>query len=102
MGEDDPSQLETATRLRAVLATQNLRDFEGLHYHWQAHDRRHAGILLTPQHLPLRSKIEWLERAARLLSPEIARNQLMLLRLFDTERRARAYVTALAPLAPGE
>ena len=35
-GETDEAQLDKATQLGAVLASQNQQDFAPLHYHWQA------------------------------------------------------------------
>ncbi|HLY65137.1 MAG TPA: DUF5615 family PIN-like protein [Chloroflexota bacterium] len=91
----DEEQLQAATELNAVLATQNYGDFCRLHDGWKAEGRHHAGILLlTPTSLAQR--IAYLERAARLLTPEAARDQLMFLSLFATEWEARAYVTSLS------
>jgi hypothetical protein len=98
-GRDDPSNLEAATDLRAVLVTQNQKDFSPLHHRWQAEYRRHAGILLLP-HIQIGLKIQYLERAARLLTPEAAENQLMELMLFDTEESGLLYVASLTPLGP--
>lgn len=71
-----------------------------MHHGWQAEGRRHAGIPLTRQIRDVGVKIGRLERAARLLTPEIAANQLMRLDLFWTEDQALAYVAGLRPLAP--
>ena len=93
-GQADQHHLEMATDLQAVIASQNRKDFEPLHHRWQAQERRHAGILVTRQ-LPIWLKIRHLERAARLLTPGIAANQLLELELFDTEERGQLYVAAL-------
>jgi hypothetical protein len=98
-GKSDALHLETATRLDAVLASQNTKDFVPLHHQWQAEGRRHAGILVT-QHLAIGIRIERLERAARLLNPELARNQLMQLHLFNSEERGQGYIASLTPLGP--
>jgi hypothetical protein len=95
-GQHDAPHLENATRLGAVLASQNRKHFEPLHYRWEAGGRRHAGILTTRQ-LPITQKLQWLERAARLLTPELADNQLMDLAMFSSEERALTYVASLAP-----
>jgi len=95
-GQKDELHLETATRLGAVLVSQNQGDFVKRHRAWQADGRQHAGILTTQQ-LGTGIILAQLERAGRLLSPEIARNQLMVLALFDTEGNASAYVVSLNP-----
>ena len=94
----DAIHLETAAGLGAVLVTQNKGDFALLHHRWQAEGRSHAGILLTAQ-ISLGRKIACLQRAARLLTPEAARNQLMELALFETDDRAASYVASLTPPA---
>jgi len=93
---DDPPMLEAATRLGAVLVTYNRSDFEPLHAEWEASAREHAGILVSQELSPGRLFIR-LERAARLLTPDMVRNQLMELSLFDTEDHAQAYVISLRP-----
>ena len=40
-------------------------------------------------------KMAYLERAARLLTVDASRNQLLMLALFGTEERGEAYVTSL-------
>jgi hypothetical protein len=55
--------------------------------------------MLVVRRTPLTVKMASLERAARLLTPASARNQLMELDLFDTEDRAQAYVASLTPPA---
>jgi len=95
-GQKDELHLETATRLGAVLVSQNQGDFVKRHRAWQADGRQHAGILTTQQ-LGTGIILAQLERAGRLLSPEIAGNQLMVLALFDTEGNASAYVVSLHP-----
>ena len=97
-GQDDEVHLATATELGAVLATQNQRHFDPLHDRWQAEGRTHAGILVTPQ-VRIGLRFQWLERAARLLSPEIAQNQLMKLPMFSTEEKGHLYVASLTPPA---
>jgi predicted nuclease of predicted toxin-antitoxin system len=96
-GQQDQAHLEAATTLGAVLVSQNQRDFVPLHRRWQALGREHAGIIITPQ-VPIGIRIKRLERAARLLNPEAARNQLMELNLFETEELGQAYVISLSPL----
>ena len=95
---DDQPVLAAATQLGAVLVTYNRRHFEPMHTEWEASGREHAGILVSHRLSPgeLFTK---LERAARLLTPETARNQLMELSLFDTEDHAQSYVTSLGPPA---
>jgi hypothetical protein len=44
--------------------------------------------------------IQRLERAARLLTPALAANQLMELPMFGTEERGLLYVASLSPLTP--
>lgn len=84
-GQADQAHLERATVLGAVLAAQNDSDFSPLHHRWQAAGRRHAGILVTRQIRDVGTRFERLERAARLLSPDIPKNQLMGLDMFETE-----------------
>jgi len=95
-GADDVVHLEKATALGAVLASQNQSDFDPLHWTWQAMGRRHAGILASRQ-LPIGFRIQSLERAARLLTPELAHNQLMKLSMFATEAKGLLFVDSLAP-----
>lgn len=93
---DDDAQLAKATELGAPLATQNQRHFEPMHKVWQADGRTHAGILVMPQLDPGRARA-WLERAARMLTPDLARNQLMKLSMFRTEESGQLFVLSLAP-----
>lgn len=95
-GQDDELHLETAVRLGAVLASQNRRHFEPLHHHWQDEGRRHCGIVVTHRR-QIGLRIQWLERAARLLTPETADNQLMELAMFATEEKGLTYVASLIP-----
>jgi len=95
---EDVPILEAAARLDAVVVTYDQADFERHHEEWQAAGRAHPGILRSHKLAP-GELIAKLERAARLLSPEIARNQLMELSLFETEERAQAYVISLRPSA---
>ena len=81
--------------LGAVLASQNQQHFEPLHRQWNDEGRTHAGILVTHQ-IRIGLKIEWLERAARLLTPELAQNQLMKLPMFETEEKGQLFVASLA------
>jgi hypothetical protein len=97
-GQSDPLHLEAATKLGAVLASQNRKDFEPLHHEWETVGLQHAGILVTRQ-LPIGVRVQRLERAARLLTPEAAYNQLMELDLFDDEIRGQTYVLSLT--SPG-
>jgi hypothetical protein len=48
--------------------------------------------------LPISKKIEFLGRAARLLTPEAAHNQLMRLALFASEEQGEAYAISLRPI----
>jgi hypothetical protein len=95
-GQDDELHLEAATRLGAVLASQNQKHFAPLHRRWYASGCRHAGILLTHR-LPIGQRIECLERAARLLTPEVAANQFMILDWFQTEEQGLTFVASLTP-----
>jgi hypothetical protein len=95
LGRDDPFQLESATGLAAVLVTQNQRDFVPLHHQWQAEGLTHSGILLT-RWLPIGARVERMERAARLLTPDIASNQLLQLDLFATDQQAQQYIESLS------
>ena len=96
-GRDDDLHLATATRLGAVLVTQNQQDFAPLHRDWQVEGREHAGIILVVQEDYIGTKLACLDRAARLLTPEAARGQLMPFQMFGTEDLARAYVASLTP-----
>ena len=93
-GQDDELHLETASRLGAVLASQNQRDFAPLHHRWYAIGRQHTGMLLT-RRLAIGLRVERLEHAARLLTPEVAANQLMMLDYFQTENQGRTFVASL-------
>jgi len=94
----DDVHLVTATRLGAVLVSQNQRDFAPLHHIWQGEQRAHAGILLVRAGFDIGRKIALLERASRLLTPEAAHNQLMVLSLFATEEQGAAYAASLTSL----
>ncbi|MBM2812100.1 MAG: hypothetical protein HW416_2859 [Chloroflexi bacterium] len=94
-GADDPVHLARATELEAVLVSQNQRDFDPLHHRWKVEGKTHAGILVTYQ-IDIGSKIRWLERAARLLTPELARNQLMKLPMFVTEEKGLLFTASFA------
>jgi len=94
-GADDEVQLAKAEELGAVLASQNQQHFEPLHHRWQAEGRTHAGILVTHQ-VRIGLKVRWLERAIRLLTPELARNQLMKLPMFESEEKGLLFVSSLA------
>ena len=96
-GVADDAHLVRAMELGAVIATQNQQDFAPLPHRWQAEGRAHAGILLVRQNDPIGMKIERLERAARLLRPAPAHNQLMYLGQFNTEENGRSYVISLTP-----
>ncbi|MFI5267154.1 MAG: DUF5615 family PIN-like protein [Chloroflexota bacterium] len=96
-GHTDEAHLDKASNLGAVLTSQNQQDFAPLHLHWQAAQREHAGILLVQQKLAISKKIALLERAARLLTPETAHNQLMRLALFATEEQGQAFAVSLRP-----
>ena len=95
-GQKDDAHLESATQLGAVLVSQHQQDFAPLHRRWQTEGREHAGILVTRQ-LYIGIRIERLERAARLLTPEAAHNQLIDLSGFDTEEHGQAYLISLTP-----
>lgn len=97
-GQEDLPQLIKASEFGAVLTTQNQGDFRRLHDEWHVAGRDHAGILLTRQLRAVGTKIERLERAARLLTPDRAANQVLRLDLFGTEEQARGYVRSLTPL----
>ena len=94
-GADDDVHLAKDAELGAVLASQNQSDFDRLHHRWQAEGKRHAGILDTPQ-VSIGRRVQWLERAARLLTPEIAANQLMKLPMFSTEETGLMFVASLS------
>ena len=66
-----------------------------MHHRWQAEGRTHGGILVTHQ-VRIGLKVQWLERAARLMTPELARNQLMKLPMFETEEQGRLFIASLA------
>lgn len=95
-GQDDELHLETATRLGAVLTSQNQQHFAPLHRRWYASGRPHAGTLLTHR-LSIGQRIERLERAARLLTLEAAANQFMILDWFKTEELGLAFVASFTP-----
>jgi hypothetical protein len=96
-GQSDELHLRDATNLSAVFATQNERDFVRAHRQWRADGRNHAGILLTRQLPDVGTRVERLERAARILTPAMAANQLMRLDLFATEEMGRNYAASLTP-----
>jgi Domain of unknown function (DUF5615) len=98
-GQDDEAHLVGATRLGAVLVTHNQKHFAPMHYQWGRQGRVHAGIVLVVQQEGIESKHACLDRVARLLTSEAARGQLMPLKVFDTEDRARTYVVSLT--SPG-
>jgi len=99
-GQPDADHLAKATSLGAVLVSQNHQDFAPLHYQCQAEHRPHAGIILVAGRTSLATKFACLERAGRLLTPEMARNHLMHLGQFGTDERAEAFVISLTPLRP--
>jgi hypothetical protein len=94
-GQPDELHLAAATDLGAVIATHNQKHFYPLHREWNAQGRAHAGILLVVQQLDIGSKLASVERAARLLTPELAKNQLMYLKMFETEQRAQLFISSL-------
>lgn len=93
-GADDGVQLAKATELGAVLVSQNQRHFEPLHHRWQAEGRTHAGMLVTHQ-VRIGLKVQWLDRAARLLTPALAQDQLMKLSMFETEEQGQLFAASL-------
>ena len=95
-GQDDERHLEASTRLEAVLVSQNRRHFEPLHRRWYAEGRLHAGILAT-HWLSIGLRIQCLERAARLLTLEVAANQFIVLDLFESEEQGLTYIASLTP-----
>ncbi len=95
-GQADESHLVKATSFQAVLVTTNARDFDPIHFEWHAARREHAGILTTPELGP-GELARRLHRAARLLTAEAARSQLMRLSMFVDDQQARNYVIALTP-----
>ncbi|MHB8618710.1 MAG: hypothetical protein ACYDAG_03925 [Chloroflexota bacterium] len=82
----------------AALITKDLGDFPKMHKRWESSRGIHAGIVVC-QEMEFGEADRRLERAARLLTPEAARNQLMNLNMFATEALAESYVIALTPLA---
>lgn len=93
-GRSDDAHLEKATSLGAVLVSQNQKDFKPLHGLWEEAGQAHAGMLLTEQ-VSVGAKVVRLKRAARLLTPEAARNQVMYLKQFDTEEGGQLFVLSL-------
>lgn len=81
--------------LGAVIVTHNQQHFAPLHREWQAEGRQHAGIILVVQDGYIGAKLACLNRAARLLTAEAARGQLMPFQMFGTEDLGRAYVASL-------
>jgi hypothetical protein len=94
-GQSDAMQLQTAIGLAAVLISQNDRDFTRLHRNYEAQGIAHSGILVTPQIRDVGERVTRVERALRLLTSEVAADQLMRLDLFDTEERGLLYVASL-------
>jgi hypothetical protein len=99
-GQADELHLKAATDLGAVLVTQNQRDFVAIHHRWYEEGRRHGGILLVPRPRTIGAKIAAVERAARLLTPQIAAGQLLELALFDGQEQGRMYIASLEPPKP--
>ncbi len=96
-GQSDELHLATANDLGAVVVTHNQKHFDPLHHRWDAEGRAHAGILLVVQRLNIAMKLAAVERAARLLSSEAAKNQLMYLKMFETDEQAQLFISSLAP-----
>jgi hypothetical protein len=94
-GQSDELHLATAATLGAVTVTHNQRHFAPLHREWQATRRHHAGIILVVQGDYIGTKLACLDRAARLLTAEAARGQLMPFQMFGTEELGRAFVASL-------
>jgi hypothetical protein len=94
-GQRDDLHLQTATSLGAVLVSHNQKDFDPLHRDWSAKGQLHTGIILVVQRLDIGSKIAWLQRAATLLTAELAKNQLMFLKMFETDEQAELFVSSL-------
>ncbi|MFI5267715.1 MAG: hypothetical protein ACHQ7M_10105 [Chloroflexota bacterium] len=78
------------------MVTKDLSDFPGLHEDWRRLGREHTGIV-TCRQMDFGRRYVYLDRVARLLTPEAARNQLMPLDMFKGEALAQAYVVSLTP-----
>jgi hypothetical protein len=94
-GQDDEPHLATAASLGAVLVTHNQQHFAPIHHRWATEGRSHAGIILAIQDVPIGTKLVSIDRAARLLTPAIARGHLMYLKMFATEELARLFILSL-------
>ncbi|MGH2365871.1 MAG: DUF5615 family PIN-like protein [Chloroflexota bacterium] len=94
-GKDDPTQLEYATSAGAVLATFNIGHFVALHDLYETEGRIHGGIILLSAREPNHVLAARLARAARLLTPETARNALLYGAQFGTEELGQATAASL-------
>lgn len=94
-GESDYLHLLRAAASGAVIVTHNQKDFDPLHREWHARGQPHAGIMLVVQQVDIGTKIASLERAARLLTAELARDQLMYLKMFESDRQADLFISSL-------
>jgi len=90
-GADDPVHLREATSRGALLVTFNIPDFVEAHRQAAEAGQHHAGILLCRQLArDVGRLIQSVERAARLLTTQAARDQLLFMEEFATEDGARA------------
>ncbi len=94
-GEPDEAHLTIATAVGATLATYDQKDFARLHHSWAEEGRDHAGIVLAIQNTHTGIKLAALDRIARLLSSDAAKNQLLYLASFDTDEGAASYIASL-------
>ena len=94
---DDRMQLDHAHSIGAVLVTKNVPDFVELHEHFEQKQRAHSGIILLHGTAPLHVLGQQIERAARLLSADIATNRLLRGEQFATRELAQATAQSLEP-----
>ncbi len=93
-GVEDELHLGRATELSAALFTFDISDFTLLHRIWQERLQEHAGILVSHQ-VASPQRIQWLLRAATMLTPEKMRGQCLHLEMFRDDELARAAVESL-------
>jgi hypothetical protein len=96
-GQPDEDHLATAVDLGSVLVTHNQKHFAPLHRRWESEGRSHAGIILVVQQQPIGTKLASLDRAARLLTPDVARGQLIYLQVFESDERASIFLDSFIP-----